>query len=236
MKILYKNELENASLSATNENTSYPVANLTDRFLEKIFKSSSTSSVVTITFPVNTNISAIALGLIGATNGTYTLKNSAGTSVLNGSLSMAYTTDITYFTETACRSIELTFNGASEFSMGGVSAGVPINISYWNINPRFDYYTRDEINIVTRGQSLGYQSAPLLRYRTTVAEISTALRTQLWAMTDYVGNFKPFYVDIYEDAHDEIRPIYCLFNGDGQYVRDSFAKDYSTSLIFEEVK
>jgi len=236
MKILYKNELENASLAVTNEDTAYPIENVIDRSLEKIFKTDFTSCLVTITFPVDTAISSIAVGYQTATSGGYDLLDDIGASVLSGSLSLSESTDMTHITETSCRTLELTFTGPEGFYIGGISAGVPIDIEYWNVNPRFDYYTRDETNIVRRGQSLGFQTAPLLRYRATVADINKTLKNQLWAMTDYVGTWKPFYVDIYKDAHDDIRPIYCLFKGDGQFVRDSFAKDYSTTLVFEEVK
>lgn len=236
MRLLYENKLENATLTASAELSAYPIDNVTNRFLEKIYKPGDTSTTVTILFSMDTDISAVAVGFQSASSGTYTLKNSGGTTLLTGSISLTYETDITYFTETTCRSIELAFTGTIDMYIGGISAGVYLDLPGININPRIDYYTRDESVIVRGGQTTGYQTAPLFRYRATLGIITLDQRKGLESMTDTVGNYKPFYGDLYETAHDVARPIYCLCKGNGQFNRDSRANDYSTTIVLEEVR
>lgn len=234
MRILYNNELENATISATNEDSSYPVENITHRFLEKIFKPTG-PSVVTIEFNMDTALSCIAVGFQNAATGTYTLKDSVGSTVLTGSLALTYETDMTYFTETTCRSLELSFTG-TDYYIGGVSAGVPIEIDYWNVNPRQDKPNLDSITRLRGGQTTGYRSASYLRYRATVGDLPEATKREMFDMIDVVGNWKPHYFDMYEDAHEYGRPIHCIFLGDNQYVRDSLAMDWSTTLVYEETR
>ena len=233
MRILYKNELFNATLTATSENTAYPVENVIDPFLEKVFRPAS-ATAVTILFPKDTLVSCIAVGLQTVDFGAYLLKDSGGSSLLSGALALNESTDMTYFAETSCRSIHLSFAGAG-IQIGGISAGVPIEVEHWNVNPRFDYYTRDKNTITRGGQSIGYKTAPLLRYRATLGAASLSLRNELWAMTTEVGSSTPIYFDLYELDHTVTRPIYCIFKGDGKYVRDSRSQDFSTTLVFEEV-
>ena len=108
MKILYDNYIESATLSATNEDGAYPVENLFDEYLIAPFKSISGASVVTLEFAINKTVSSIALGYHNLTSASYVLQDSGGNPILSGSLETSYDTNMTYFTSTSCRKVEIT--------------------------------------------------------------------------------------------------------------------------------
>jgi hypothetical protein len=236
MKILYDNKAINASLSATNPDDSFPIQNIVDRFLEKRFQSITTSTVITILFSMDTDISCISLGYHNLSAATYELKNSAGASLLTGSLVIAYDTDMTYFTETTCRSVELTLTSLTTLYIGGVGVGTTLDIDYINTNPRIDYSPRDTKTIYRGGQATTIRTKPIFNYRVTVGDISRSLLGKIYDMIDTVGQWQPVYFDIYELNHAEQRPIYGLLGGDNQFVRDSYSQDYSGTITCEETR
>ena len=62
MRVLYENYLDNATLSATNENPAYPVENIIDFYLEKPFKSIGNSSVITCNLDTVKTINSVGYG------------------------------------------------------------------------------------------------------------------------------------------------------------------------------
>lgn len=236
MNILYDNKAEGASLSATNGNDSFPVADLLDDFLEKKFQAIGTTSLITIGFSVDTDISCVAIGFHNLSAGTWTLKNSVGGTLLSGALAVAEETDMTYFAETSCRSVELDLTSTEILFLGGVSVGAPLFIEFFNANPRLDFFVRDKKTVYRGGQATTVRTRPLIRYRATLGDISSLERKELWAMIEMVGNWSPVYFDLQEDSHDEARPIHGLMNTDNQYPRDTKVLEYSTTLVCEETR
>ncbi len=62
MKILWNNYLSDSTVTASDEDTQYPVSNLTDVFLELKFQSTSNQSMITVEFPEDRDVSMIAYG------------------------------------------------------------------------------------------------------------------------------------------------------------------------------
>lgn len=236
MKILYNNLLESATLSATNGNESYPVANILDGFLELKFQAITNTTLVTASWASDQNISSIGMGYHNAASGSYILKNSSGTSVLSGALEVAYDTNMTYFTETACRSIELTFTTTSSLLyIGGISVGVPFAIDYWNVGPRFDFPNSSSFTALRGGQAIGRPSFIGEKWRATIGEISNTQRAAYKAMIQ-TAKWWPCYADLYDTSHSEQRPIYAILEGDDQFTRDSYSHDYSATIVATEVR
>ncbi len=61
MKVLFNNDLESATISATSENINYPVKNIVDPFLRARFQSLGNSSVITYEFDSNKCMSSFFL-------------------------------------------------------------------------------------------------------------------------------------------------------------------------------
>lgn len=236
MKLLYDNKLKSATITATNQNDSFPVSNVTHQFLEKRFQSTTTSTVITILFASDQTISAIALGFHNLSSGSYVLKNSGGSTLLSGSLSVTYETDITYFTATACRSIELTLASSTTLYVGGISADNPLYFEYHNIDPRFDYLGQDISEQTRRGQVLGMKTRRLHKYRAVLGSVTLAQKTALYDMLDTVGNALTFFADLYDEAHTEARPLFCKLEGDGVFRRQSLSNDYVYTVVLQEAR
>ena len=62
MRVLYDNLLESATLSATNQDANYPIANVVDTTLLTNFKATATGSVITCTLASASTISCFAFG------------------------------------------------------------------------------------------------------------------------------------------------------------------------------
>ena len=86
MRILFDNYILTASLSATNQDTSYPVSNIVHRFLTKYFKSTGTTSTITAVLPVAKSIDSIYVSFTNATAITYSLYNAADSVIGSGPL------------------------------------------------------------------------------------------------------------------------------------------------------
>lgn len=235
MKILYNNLLEQAALSAVNENESYPVSNLIDGFLELRFQGILSTTVITADFTTDQTVSCIALGYHNLSSGSYILKDSGGSTVLSGSLNVAYDTDMTYFTATTCRSIEITLASSTTLYLGGLSVGVPFFIEYWNVNPGFSFPTQSAFTSLRGGQAIGTPAYTSEKWRATLSEITNTQRKEYKEMIK-TAKWWPCYADLYEDAHDEQRPIHAILEGDDQFVRDSFSRDYSATIVATEVR
>ena len=238
MKILLNNLILNASLTATDEDESYPVSRVKDRFLEYRFKSVVTSSTITASWATNQTVSCIAIGYHNATSGTYTLKDSGGSTVGSGSLEVDYDTCMTYFTAVSTvRSIEITLTSTSVLYLGGLGCGDPLEIEYHNVNPRFDYINKDSATFLDGGQALGKLTKNRIVRNVTVGSLTEAQFLSIMDGLDMVGNSFPVYFDLYDTSHSRLkRPIHGILIGDGQFNRDSRSNDYSTRLICSEAR
>lgn len=236
MKLMYNNRLKTATITATNENDRFPVTNLTHQFLEKRFQSTTTSSIVTMELTEDTTISAIALGFHNIDSGTYTLKDSGGSTVLTGSLDVTYETDITYFGSTECRTIELDLTSLSTLYIGGSSVDDPLYFEYHNIDPRFDYVSSDSSTQTLGGQALGSKTKRLNRYRAVLGHLNLNEKKSLYDLLDTVGNVKTFFADLYDESHVTARPLFCKLEGDGVYRRQSSSNDYVYTVVLKECR
>jgi len=265
MKILWDNYLDDSTITATSENSLYPVSNLTDKFLERKFQAVGTSSVVTVTFPEDRTVSMIAYGYNNVTTSDtirlsktatdtirlsktavdtvrlsipsdYTLKNSGGSVISTGQLSIGNDVNITYLTPTVCRSIVFSFSAQSTMYVGGVAVGDPIEYDYIQVNPQLIASLRGDFQKTTGGQLVGRKTRLLREWRVTFPNLTNQERMDTMEMLRAVGNFKPVFADIelYGDAEEA---IYGNFeNGDVSFRRDSTAKTYSTGLTLQEAR
>ena len=236
MKILYNNLLESTTLTATNENGSYPITNTTHKYLEKKFMATTTTSTITLSLAMSADVSAIAIGWHNLSSGTYILKDSGGSTVGSGSLAVAEETDITYFTAITCKTIELSVVSADIVRIGGLGVGNPTHFLYHNTNPIIDYYDNDSSSFTAGGQLNGKKTATLLRYTAVLGKITNAQRKEVMDIIKSRGSIKPVYADLYALKHEEARPIYCRLAGNGAFKRQSDSYDYTYTVVMEEVK
>lgn len=126
MRILYKNYLEDSTLSATSEDSLYPVENLTHKFLEKKFQAEGNLSTVTVLFPEDRTVNMIAYGFNNLETSADTIKLTKGAS------------DTIKLTKGASDTIKLTISaqwelkdsGGSSVASGVIAVGQDVNVIY----------------------------------------------------------------------------------------------------------
>lgn len=240
MKLLYKNLLFGATLSATNEDTSYPISNVVHKFLLKKFQvnTSFTNSVITCEFMEDKDINTIAIGYHNASSGTYSLYDSSDVLLSSGSLVLVDSTDMTYFTKVSgIRKVVLDISSTSDtLYIGGLSVGVPLYFPYHNTNPRIDFVSRDVVNVTEGGQVTGKQTKRLRRYRAVLGTVTQTQFDEFLELYDEIGNVIPFYFDLYDGLHYKARPIYSVLEGDGSFRRYSIENEWTHTVVAKEAR
>lgn len=214
MKVLTQNYTDIATLSATNIDANYPLANLKHPFMKKIWKGTTSSESVTIDFGYARSVNSVYIGLTNANVLSVTLYNEYD--------SVLYTTGI---------------NATSKRATFATVVGVRYAIVYFtatdvvycgNIGVGFAHTMPDPLNDVLKGYKDNSR-----RVETDDGQVmihkSAWLRTiepsfYVESRDDYnmwYGLFadieRPIWVDPFENTVDAINPIY----GVVEFVPDS---------------
>jgi hypothetical protein len=212
MKILFEELFKNASVIATNQSLNYPVANITHPFLHKLFRSSTTTSLITATFTADQCCSCFFYAYHDITSMTVVYKNSGGGTLLTINVTAPEDIGIEYFTElTTVRSVEITVNGASGFYIGKVGTGC----CYEMPEPLANYDSDMTDNTVSAaspyGQILSNHIEPLEDLVYNFRELELETKNEIKSLYKGVGKNNPVFMDLYEDARDKEPPIYGYF-------------------------
>lgn len=214
MNILFNNVLEEASIIATNESLNYPSVNIVHPFLRKRFQSSSTSSLITLSFASDQTMDCFMYGYHTLTSATVVFKNSGGSTLDTLSITSPEDIGVESFTQlTTVRSIEITINGASGVYLGGVGAGVcydmpdPVAVYEPGNADNSDYIESPQ------GQTLQTYIAPLRELSFGFREVAPSVRSEIETLYRSVGVGKPLFMDLYPGDRDKEPPIYAKITG-----------------------
>jgi hypothetical protein len=204
MKILFNNEVLSATITAANADTSYPVVNLNDVFLKKIFKSTATSETITITFSADKVIDSIYIGFTNGSSisaGLYNSSNSLiSTQAIDGTTKCA-----TFTAVTGVRKIVITMSGgADKVYIGTICAGSAYSM------PPFLPTIREPID---RSKEVWSDDGQLLKNKRewrkmlkTSHEVNRATYLEIYGLLSL--NSRPVFIDVYENTKTGEYPFY----------------------------
>ena len=242
MRFLYDNLIKYGEISATNSDTSFPISNVTHKFLMKKFQTLTgfTTSEITITLNDVSDINCIALGFHNAQAATYELRNSSSTLLSSGSLNTTYSTDMTHFaTVSNVKTIIIDIDAgssATEAYIGGISVGKSLVFELINQNPPMSLPSNDKSNQTEGGQVTGKKTKRLRGYQVPFDVISNSQYNEIQEHFNLNGSVYPVYLDIFEESHDFIQPLYCVVPGSESFTPIGLNKEWSGSLIAREAR
>lgn len=241
MRFLYNNKVKTATLSATNGDGSYPIENVTHKFLQKKFQTTTgtVSSEITIELMEAITSDYIAIGYHNATSGTYALYDSSDSLISTNSLALTYSTDITYYTdEVDVKKIVLniTKTGADPLYIGGISTSKSLLFLYQNVNPDLNLPDRDTTRVTDGGQLIGKQRTPLAVYKSGLRQITEDQKAELEVMKRLIGKVVPIYFDLYSGKHSIAAPLYCTVTSSLDCKKNSYDGTYATPVQVMEAK
>lgn len=240
MRILYDNQLFKASsLVCPTENANSPASNLIDQYLKKRFNSIGNSCQVTAVFDEAVSISSFAIGEHNISAGELKAYDLGDT--LLGTVALCYKNnrDMCYFTQIdGVRKIVFDF-ATTDFhvKIGGISVGNYIQYPYMNPNPEIGRVLSSVQTSSTGGQINGrlgvMQKTPTINIET----LDYTLIAETDAMIQNNQTVLPLWLDMFEESHNLIQPMYAVYNTSTVPVQKTSEQGlyYDLTLQFKEI-
>lgn len=245
MRILYPNLVtSDVTMTATNENASYPIENVYDVYLNKIYKASASTSTVVITWGADVTIDCLGFAYHNISEVVYTLKNSGGSTLETDTLTAAsdeiYDGDIIYLSASysTARSLTLEFTGtANPFYIGYIGAGEYIQMPNFAGGPRRDKNYASFSYTSLAGQHVGTKLAGLRSFQSNFNTIDQTDKNTVMDFLDDVMNVDTFMLDPYEAERTSFLPMYArmdTFTGPNQKPVSGVV--YEINVTFREAR
>lgn len=210
MKILFTNSVLKSTISAVHANTLYPISNIKDSFLKKIFKSTSTTETITISLASVQSINCFFIGFTNATVATIKMYDS-GASLLStktidisrGGSCFPVVNYISYMT------VELT--STENIYIGNIATG----FAYTMPNPDNDIVKKFVDNSTMYESSDGQRSinkSQVLRFIdpsfSTIDDID--IFNEIYNYMVMID--RPVWIDCFENTSNIINPMYATIS------------------------
>lgn len=231
MKILYDNLTKTATLSATNENSNYPIANTYHKWRKKYFLSSTTSTVITATLASASTITAIALSYHNLSACEAKLYNAADELLDTWTIPVANQTEAYYDSAALVAKITLTCTSSATLYIGTIFIGASVNLSK-SAEQDIPLDSTDTVTTSSDGQVSGRGGSYLRGANITLPVLTYAERQSIEAVFTACGKLVPFIIDLWDLSHSSFAPVYgCFASG----LSIMHAKDGDTvSFQFQE--
>lgn len=230
MRFCYENAFTDSILTVTNEDSNYPIENIYDTRLSKIYRSLTTEIRILFDAGLGYTLTPDSV-TINAHNisDTATIRIEGNDSDSWGSPS--FSQEITYnelcmlefFTASAYRYwsiyIDDPTNADGYIQIGHSFLGNYLSIDM-PIGNDFSFFIRENSKKSTSptGQVYGHNSGVWLKgYNLKLDWITNAEKDSLLAMYDYIRNFKPFYFIIDENYTDDMPVLYCTIDNELEF-------------------
>ena len=209
MRTLYNNLLEDATLSATNEDANYPIENVYDTTMRSLFKADTNSSVITATLSEASTVSCFAFGAHNIDTLTITLTDSSmATTVYTYTASdlkfssaiprkMVYETAVTDVTE-----IEYDITSVTTLYIGALSAGGYDQWPYFSKAPKLGNKSSGSRYKSKGGVSYSNPGVNLKTFSCTFNANDIDDIGLQETYFDTVQTYVPHWVDRWEDSTD----------------------------------
>jgi hypothetical protein len=251
MRIIYNNQIPNATITAETENANYPVANIHDSRLTRVYRTTSLidqeiefefASAIAASYVVikNHNFSNTAIVKFQATN----LSDSNGpiwtTLVVDVTLNIDSAGMIHYFSEQSALYWRLMVHDP-ENADGYIKIGLLYLANYLQLpGMKRDQKLSDNTTAKSKtsfsGQTHGNDGYDFKADTINLINISRAKRASIQTMFGVVKNYKPIILLIWEDDLDMEPFIYCIIDQKKlEWAKaDSEILPWNTSIKFKE--
>lgn len=213
MRILFRNEIEGATVTTVNGSLNYPGASIYHPFLRKKFKSLLISDALTIDLATAKNMNCFFMGFHNVASGTASFFDGS-LSPVGSPIDLTAAADIfvSYFSTISVKRIVIDVSAsASQVFIGGVGAGVYRQMpDEAGITAGFPFDVADSTTIAQSvGGQISRNRGPSLRLRewtwpnldqTTALDVDTDLLT--------LGIGKPVWIDVFEGNRGLEAPMY----------------------------
>ena len=205
MRVLPNNLVIDSTLSATNANVSYPIANIKHYFLKKIFKATDASTTITATFDTVQNIDCCYIGYTNAT--VATLKLYSASSVLLATKTINVSTNGGIFsTVQGVKYVTLDLASASNVYLGTFAVGDSYTMPDPDNNIIKGLLDNSTSYSSTDGQYALNKTQWLKKLELSFTIVGIDLYNEIYALFSQVD--RPIWVDIYEELNNAINPYY----------------------------
>jgi hypothetical protein len=231
MRILSDNYSLTSTFSSTGTNTSYPLANLKSPFLEEIWKGLDADETITINFGTSKPVDCVYLGYTNATSITVKLYNSSDVLLYTIAVS-AVSLGAVFSTVQSVRYATVRLQSGETVYCGNIGIGD----SYVMPNPIMGVVEKPIDNSIiirnAKGQTLKNKIPVLRGYDLSFGAMLIDSYNEVKALITDMDT--PVWVDIYEQAHAKIPPVYALVTIDKD-PSQSWGR-YACSIKIEEAR
>lgn len=251
MRIAYDNEVDNMSLTPATEDANYPVENIQDIRLSKVYRSTDDADETIVMDAGAGNTINPTVLLIAAHNitdaATISIQGNATDSWGSPTVDESVTHDagviVHTFTGSALRYWRLYVdddaNPDTYIEIGRVFLGTYLQMP--NVAPGIEFprQSTTQRSFSLSGQIYANRGIDYLAPGFEVPVISDAERQAIDTMWLDVGNHKPVFLTVWEDSLSTLRPIYCVIDQEAIGWRrselGSWGLLWETAIQFREV-
>lgn len=211
MRALFTNQAWTATFAAAHEDSNYPITNVRDDYLNRIFKSTANADTIAITFAAATSVDCVYIALTNAATITLRLYNAANALLATVSVDASELCE-TFTAVASVKSAQIDFatGSAALVYVGSIGIGAAYSFPAFDV----DYSPAPIDNSVIKesrdGQRL-VNKIDLLRAYTLSFSVPfatyVAIRDLVNAMT------RPVFIDLFESSRDVEPVLFGVFDG-----------------------
>jgi len=213
MRIMYDNLLKTATLTATNENVNYPIANVFHKWKRKVFKSSVATSVITAVLDTPTTISAVAFAYHNLLSGTVAFYDSSDSLLDTWTLDVSLDTQSQYGTVADVAKVVFSLASLTTISLGSLFVGDSI-YSMKESTQDIPLASTDSVTSSSDSQVSGRGGSVTRSGTITIPLLSSDERKAIELAFVTCGMIQPFFLDLWDSSHAHFSPVYGVFNSD----------------------
>lgn len=205
MRILFNNLVNTSTLSATTENSFYPLANIKHPFLKKIYKATGNNTTVTITF---SSVSSVDSCFIGLTNSaSAVLKLYSATRVLLATENINVSTNGNVFTKVSGVSYcTIGFSATAPVYVGNIGVGKTYTMPDPLAEIIPDFVDNSEESISADGQLIANKVDWLKLVESSYFVDNIDDYNYIYSLFRSID--RPIWVAFFENTVDTINPLY----------------------------
>lgn len=241
MRLMYDNEVMDATLTAATHEANYPVSNLKDTRLSRIYQS--TSGTAQYILIAGTAITASCL-LIAAhdipSGATITIQgndiDSWGAPSFSESVTQSDDIMAHYFTSASYNYWRLYVNTAAAFIIGGLHLGAYTIAPYLDLGYAMNDNDAAIVDISAGGQAYATETYQYRTGKFSIPEFSHSQRAEMRIFWESVGLHTPFYLVKWADYLSYEPAMYCVLTAPLAWKQNkSDPNKYSMTLQMREV-
>lgn len=211
MRVLFANEIKNATITALAPNANYPASNIASVFAKQKYKGVGYSDTITATLPDNVSASCFFYTYTNAESMTVRVYSNASVLLETLTVDCTYSSGSAYFdlhTDVRWIEIDIASSVSEDVYLGSIALGTYIQFPYPLAS--FDDELQDNSKSTTSsdGQVSQIYIEPLRQYSLQFTD------TKRDDYHEIIGEFKKvgtshIWVDITELNHAAYQPLYC---------------------------